>query len=488
MKKTLKRTLAVLMIIMTIMSSVSVLAVNAAETTLPTKGKIGKNVSYTFNKKTGEVKISGTGATYNYDAFSASKHYNPSPFNRKSEIVSVVIDKGITSIGDCLFMLCKNLNNVKLPYGIKTIGKNAFRSCSKIKLIDIPESVSTVKGGAFYLCSLLEDIKIPDSVYSIGEKAFAETDWYSRQQKNTLVYAGKVAYKFKGSVPKNTEIVIKDGTLGVAANAFSNDSNNNIVDIKIPDSVKTIGYHAFMGCASLKSIVLPSSLKSIDRPFANCTKLNKIYYKGTKAQWIKIAGYESVTAVNHAQIVYCAVSKITYTATKSTVKLDWNKVNGAAGYRVYQYNPSTGKYEVVVKATSATSATIKNLKANKTYLFAVCTYFKEGKNYIWADNKYIKISTKAPATPTVKLATTAKGRATIAWTNVKGETGYQVYYSTKKDSGYKKIANFAADTTKTYKKGLTSGKTYYFRVRAYTKVTGGYVYGSYSSAKAIKIK
>lgn len=481
MKKTLKRTLAVLMIIMTIMSSVSVLAVNA---TLKSKGRIGENVTYTYNSKSGALIISGKGKTYDYDTSKSDS----SPFYNNDNIKSVVIKDGVTYIGETLLRGCDSLTDVSIPKSVKVIAGSAFYSCNSLKSIKIPYGVTTIGKSAFYNCKNLATISIPNSVHNIGSGAFLSTEWYEKQTTGTLVYAGKVAYKFKGSVPKNTKIVIKDGTLGIAASAFNNDSNNNIVDIKIPDSVKTIGHHAFMGCASLKSIILPSSLKSVERPFVNCTNLNKIYYKGTKAQWIKIAGYESVNAVNHAQIVYCAVSKITYTATKSTVKLDWNKVSGAAGYRVYQYNPSTGKYEVVVKATSATSATIKNLKANKTYLFAVYTYFKEGKSYIWADNKYIKISTKAPATPTVKLATTAKGRATIAWTNVKGETGYQVYYSTKKDSGYKKIANFAADTTKTYKKGLTSGKTYYFRVRAYTKVTGGYVYGSYSSAKAIKIK
>ena len=58
-----------------------------------------------------------------------------------------------------------------------------------------------------------------------------------------------------------------------------------------------------------------------------------------------------------------------------------------------------------------------------------------------------------------------------------------MYYSIKKDSDYKKINNFNANTTKSTKSNLKSGKTYYFKVRAYKKVDGKVVYGSFSDVK-----
>ncbi|MBQ8028332.1 MAG: fibronectin type III domain-containing protein, partial [Clostridia bacterium] len=65
---------------------------------------------------------------------------------------------------------------------------------------------------------------------------------------------------------------------------------------------------------------------------------------------------------------------------------------------------------------------------------------------------------------------------------------YQVYYSTKKSSGFKKVASYKTNVTKGSKSKLKSGKTYYFKVRAYKKTASGTVYSSWSSVKSVKIK
>ena len=75
----------------------------------------------------------------------------------------------------------------------------------------------------------------------------------------------------------------------------------------------------------------------------------------------------------------------------------------------------------------------------------------------------------------------------LTWHNIKGETGYQVWYFEKGDTQYTKLGNFAADTT-SVKLNLESGTTYAFRVRAYAKVGNSYVYSAFSDAKAVKIK
>ena len=171
-------------------------------------------------------------------------------------------------------------------------------------------------------------------------------------------------------------------------------------------------------------------------------------------------------------------------ATQSTdsIKLTWKKVTGADGYRVYQYNSKTGKYEKI-KTLTGTSYTVKKLKAGTTYKFAVKAYSKADGETLWASSyKTITTATK-PATPTLK-ATAGSKQATISWKKVIGATGYVVYMQDE-FGDYEKIGT-TKNTSYTRKK-LTKGETYYFRVRAYKTVDGKNVYGGYKTVK-VKVK
>ena len=177
--------------------------------------------------------------------------------------------------------------------------------------------------------------------------------------------------------------------------------------------------------------------------------------------------------------------KASNTTTKTTT-LSWSKCTGATKYRVYRKTSTGWK---AIATVESLSYNVKAMKPNTSYTFAVKPCITNGSTDIWAST-YTKVTIKTPLldTPALRVASTAKGRATLAWGDVSGESGYQVYYSTKKSSGFKKIANYKADTEKIYKTGLESGKTYYFKVRAYTKVDGKYVYSDYSAVKTLKIK
>ena len=109
----------------------------------------------------------------------------------------------------------------------------------------IPNSVTSIGDDAFIGCRGLTSITIPESVTSIGNGAFGETTWYN-SQPDGLVYVGNVLYKYKGTMPANTEIVIKDGITGIADNAFSD--CYGLTSITIPNSVMSIGGSAFSGC------------------------------------------------------------------------------------------------------------------------------------------------------------------------------------------------------------------------------------------------
>ena len=109
---------------------------------------------------------------------------------------------------------------------------------------------------------------------SIGDNAFYGTTWYDNQP-NGLVYAGKVAYQYKGTMPANTSLTIEDGTLAIADKAFQFCSG--LTSIEIPNSVTSIGYGAFGSCSGLTSVTIPNSVTSIgEYAFSECSGLTSI--------------------------------------------------------------------------------------------------------------------------------------------------------------------------------------------------------------------
>ena len=114
----------------------------------------------------GTLIISGTGAMKEYD-YSA----NQSPVYNNSSVKKVVIEYGVTSIGDFAFYGCP-LTSITIPGSVTSIGRYAFQNCSSLKSITIPDSVTSIGDSAFYSCEKLTSITIPDSVTSIGYNAF----------------------------------------------------------------------------------------------------------------------------------------------------------------------------------------------------------------------------------------------------------------------------------------------------------------------------
>ena len=144
----------------------------------------------------------------------------------------------------------------------------------KIKKVVIENGVTNIGNMAFYDCSHLTTITIPNTVMSIGNNAFSGTAWYNNQADG-LVYAGLILYKYKGTMPTNTEIVVSDGTKGITDYAFQDCSG--LTSITIPNSVTHIGNLAFYGCSGLTSITIPNSVTSIGSgAFRNCSGLTSV--------------------------------------------------------------------------------------------------------------------------------------------------------------------------------------------------------------------
>ena len=165
-----------------------------------------------------------------------------SAFNNCKALHSISIPNSVTTIDECAFAGCTALHSITIPNSVTSIGDNAFMGCSGLTSLEIPNGVIFIHDGAFSYCSGLTSVDIPNSVKILGPNVFYGTEWYNNQPDG-LVYIGNFAYQYKGEMPVNTQITIKEGTTGIAGGAFSGCSG--LTSITIPNSVTSIGGYAF---------------------------------------------------------------------------------------------------------------------------------------------------------------------------------------------------------------------------------------------------
>ncbi|MBQ6863239.1 MAG: leucine-rich repeat domain-containing protein, partial [Clostridia bacterium] len=130
-------------------------------------GTCGTNVTYTLDSDD-VLTIAGTGAMRNYSSFSSVPWYSNRTFVKK-----IVIENGVTSIGNYAFCWCTSLPSVTIPDSVTSIGDYAFRECTSLTSVIIPDSVTSIGKYAFYNCTKLTSVTIPDNVTSIGDWAFS---------------------------------------------------------------------------------------------------------------------------------------------------------------------------------------------------------------------------------------------------------------------------------------------------------------------------
>lgn len=195
-------------------------------------------------------------------------------FGNCSGLESANLEDGVEVIGGGAFYECNSLSAINIPNSVTSIGDGAFFNCKKLSAINIPNSVKSIGGRAFHGCNALSAINIPNSLSYIGDYAFCSTQWYDAQSDG-LIYLGKCAYSYKGTMPLNTSIRIKEGTTCLSGGVFS--SCKGLVSVKIPNTVTSIGNGAFRNCRSLTSVTIPNSVTEIgEYAFCECDSLTSI--------------------------------------------------------------------------------------------------------------------------------------------------------------------------------------------------------------------
>ena len=224
-----------------------------------TSGTCGDNLTWKLDN--GTLTISGTGEMKNY---SGNLNQSAPWHSNIKSIKSVVIEKGVTNIGDYAFSWCNSLTSITIPNSVISIGRDAFDNCSSLTSITIPNSITSIGYGAFEACSGLTSVTIPNSLTSISDSVFSRCDSLtSITIPNSITSIGSCTFSSCSSLTSISDSV------------FSR--CDSLTSITIPSSVTSIGTGTFNFCSSLTSIIIPKSITSIGQAvFSNCSSLTNI--------------------------------------------------------------------------------------------------------------------------------------------------------------------------------------------------------------------
>lgn len=377
---------------------------------------------------------------------------------------------------------------------------NVFKNRKNLKKMRLHEDIINVAGNSFAGCSNLSDIILPAGLQKLGGSAFSGC----RKLKFVILDAEQPPM-FDGSVFEDT--VRKIAVPASSVEKYRDNEAWHQYDIisqiqisldKAEASVeisKTVDINAdvlvYGNCS--ETVMWESSDPAV-------AKVSRSIGKS-----ITVTGVKAGTAVITASDVSCSIQascKVTVkkmdapgsfkaaSAAYNQIKVSWSGVSGAAGYEVFYSTSKDGSYKK--KATlksSARSYTFTGLTTGKTYYFKVRGYKVESDSTRYA-GEYTAVKSAKPALSKQSGFKVKAGKRsfTASWKKVSGASGYTVYYSTKKTSGFKSKTVKGNSKVKYTVKSLKKGRTYYVKSRAYRTVSGKKVYGPYTSLVRVKAK
>ncbi|MBO7218836.1 MAG: leucine-rich repeat domain-containing protein, partial [Clostridia bacterium] len=196
-------------------------------------------------------------------------------FDSCDSIETIIIQGGITSIGQRAFRYCSSLSNIVIPNSVTSIGDYAFDNCTSLTNIVIPNSVTNIGLGAFAACDGLTSITLP----FVGDGTSAHTHF-------GYIFGAETMYQNGSAVPESLKTVIITGGEAIADDAFI--FCEYIETVVLPEGLKTIGVTSFQDCFALSTINIPSTVTSIGHFAFMCTGLTRVDITSI-AKWCDIS-------------------------------------------------------------------------------------------------------------------------------------------------------------------------------------------------------
>ena len=236
-----------------------------------------------YGYETGSTTIHGSPYYYSFSVPSSLKtvtitdadQIGKGAFHQCTNISKIVLNDGITSIGDYAFYNCA-IKDFSIPNTVETIGKYAFYGCSSLQDMFIPNSVKSIEPYTFYNCNGINKLNISENVTSIGDHAF-----YGCSGIDNLIIPNQTerigSYAFSNCKGLK-KINIPDSVTTMGKGAFSSDNNSmNISELHIGSGLKAISEETFKNCNQLTYVIVPNTVERIgSRAFFGCNKLTEI--------------------------------------------------------------------------------------------------------------------------------------------------------------------------------------------------------------------
>ena len=254
-------------------TTASSLSQNAAD--LIDSGSCGKNATWELYKD-GTLYIKGTGAMqdYNWNYNETTKIVTtgaPWHDSHSASVKKLVVEDGITSIGNEAFSDCESLVSAELAEGITSIGDGAFTACRDLEKINIPNSVTSIGYDAFYSCWALTSLELPSGLSKLESSAVS----FTAIKELTVPHGVKVVDSYLAAYNDNlTTVTLEEGVEEIWHRAFWGCEKLN--NITIPRSVKKIEGEAFLECTSLKSVTISKNCNVASDAFPSTVQIN--YY------------------------------------------------------------------------------------------------------------------------------------------------------------------------------------------------------------------
>ena len=430
-------------------------------------------------------------------------------FYEEKNLTSVKIPETVNRIGNWAFLDCEGLKNVNIPDGVKRIESWTFSNCSSLTNITVPDSVTVLDGlafsyctnlknielsknlteigmGALSHCTSLETIDIPDSVIIMDNIAMAGcSELKSVNIGSNLKTVGGQVFAGCTSLEKvNVNLNNKNYT---SENGIWYDKNKTKIILypynkkdsayTTPTSLKELcngyvgSYGTLLDNSNLKTVTIEKNVAKID-DYAIGFVFDFDNYKINKVKDFTVKGYRGTVAESYAKknsFNFVALDKTLQTPsisklenTSGGIKISWNKVSGAYGYRVYQKTSNGWKR---IKDTTATSYTDSAVSVNQTKTYTMRCVDKNG-NTVSGYNSKGWSKKYTPVAPTISKLENTSGGIKLSWNKIAGVYGYRLYYKTS-SGGWKRFKDTTA--TSFTDSGVSPNRTETYTIRCIDK-------------------